>query len=1499
METLETRMKPIPLSRRQLLCTAAALVTCSSSVRGVEVAGDLLIHLEAEDYNPEQLVWPQAGQTGIPGDFFSAQNPQLYPVDGVPAVVMDGRGEFFEGPLTTEALHGQNVSHSVEMWVYQGNARREEAVISWSRRDGTDGTHAGFRYGSDARWGAAARWGPPDMGFNPPTGANDLAEVPALGQWHHLVFVYDSATTTQHIYVNGELNASEVVASPSTGLDAYDNLPINIGTERQADETTLNTSDAIPFSGAINRIRVHSGALSESQVASNYKEEAPSFTEQRAAAQVSRPPVHRYSFNAPAGAAEGQTVVPDLIGGLDATIRGQGANFTGTGLALPGGESGTQAYVDLPNGILSGKERVTIEMWVTQAANRAWSRFFDIGTTSSGEVTATGGSFTGTDYLVLIANVGDGTVQRLGRSGGAVPHGGDFRHASNAVVLNEEMHHVVTYDPELREWRWFRDGVLMEVLPENEGPGGIPDLNVWLGRSNFSSDQNFEGTFNEVRVYDQTLSESEIYGNFLAGPESLNLDGSLPDAFVWQPQTGGTFSWTQAGNWSGPGTFPNGADAQARLLLTAEADQTVQLNAAVTVNSLLFGSATFDGYGEMTIAPGTGGSLTFAGTDGAPASLYMPDWSVRNEISAPIQLATDTTVTNASVSGDPLVLSGTIGGTGGLTKNGASDLIVTGNSPAYAGDVQVNGGRLVLGDGGAGGSLGNAELATLGTGSIVVNRSGSLTFDSIVTGTGALTFVGPADVTFTGDVTSTGVFEIADGSFSHQGFITGPQSLRMDAEVVFEDGSITSVVGHASIGVAEGGTLTVKDGASFTLTSGNDFNVGDVGIGQSELFMEGGSIQFRNLYVGKNTGTSGVVVQTGGTLSKLFGGGDSRIGGGFEGTSDVWGAYHITGGSLTTDANLQIGAYGIGIMDVNGGDVTVTGGFPVVGRYQFGGNLSRGLLDVRAGTFSQAPAGNRLIIGETGSGVFNVRGTGEANLEGGLIIGAGDSGDPDAEPPVPAAPGSGVVNLHTGGTLATGVIGQNNPSIANGILNLHGGTLRALREHATFINNLDNAFVYPGGAVIDSNGFEIATAQALRAPTGSGVTTIPVSNGGSGYTGAPYVEITGGGGSGATAVAILDGDSIGEIVVTNPGTGYTSAPTVTLVGGGEGTGAAAGSATIAANASGGLTKIGAGTLTLNSPNSNYTGPTVVDGGTLRVNANLAALTSTFTVNSGGTLGGTGVIGRTITANGGTIAPGAPTGTLTANQNVTITGGGTLSVQLDPAVPEVAPLLVMGSLNLDDASLTVSGNGATNDQAYILATYGGSLTGTFDSVSLPAGFTVDYAYDNGTHTRNIAIVPGDGGGSAFENWASTYFGGETDPAIVGASADPDNDGATNLEEFAFGGIPNDPSNNGLTFVLTADSDDAGTEEELLLTVAVRNGAPAFAGAPSPTASVDGITYRIEGSTDLVDFDSAVTQVGAVTDGLPTPPAGYEYRTFRLDGSQGLPDRGFLRARVSEL
>jgi hypothetical protein len=71
------------------------------------------------------------------------------------------------------------------------------------------------------------------------------------------------------------------------------------------------------------------------------------------------------------------------------------------------------------------------------------------------------------------------------------------------------------------------------------------------------------------------------------------------------------------------------------------------------------------------------------------------------------------------------------------------------------------------------------------------------------------------------------------------------------------------------------------------------------------------------------------------------------------------------------------------------------------------------------------------------------------------------------------------------------------------------------------------------------------------------VGSVTINNGGNGYTSAPTVAFSGGGGgTGAAGTAVIQNGAVVSVTITNPGSGYTAAPTVTFSGGG-GVGAAA------------------------------------------------------------------------------------------------------------------------------------------------------------------------------------------------------------------------------------------------------------------------------------------------------------------------------------------------------
>lgn len=151
---------------------------------------------------------------------------------------------------------------------------------------------------------------------------------------------------------------------------------------------------------------------------------------------------------------------------------------------------------------------------------------------------------------------------------------------------------------------------------------------------------------------------------------------------------------------------------------------------------------------------------------------------------------------------------------------------------------------------------------------------------------------------------------------------------------------------------------------------------------------------------------------------------------------------------------------------------------------------------------------------------------------------------------------------------------------------------------------------------------------------------------------------------------------------------------------------------------GGLTLTGGGQLNLTG-NSSYTGVTIVEDGTLKVNG---AIVSSVVLAAGGTLGGNGTVGST-TVSGGSIGPGNSIGRLAVAGNLNFGAGSVYEVEAN-AAGAADRIDVTGTTTIANSATVqvLAENGTYNPRTeYTILTSANGITGSFGSVSSNLAF----------------------------------------------------------------------------------------------------------------------------------------------------------------------------------
>ena len=608
-----------------------------------------------------------------------------------------------------------------------------------------------------------------------------------------------------------------------------------------------------------------------------------------------------------------------------------------------------------------------------------------------------------------------------------------------------------------------------------------------------------------------------------------------------------------------------------------------------------------------------------------------------------------------------LTFAGQISGSGSVSQIGAGTTVLTGNN-TYAGGTTISAGTLQLGDGGSSGAiLGNVT----NNGALAFNRSDTVAFPGLISGSGVVNQIGAgttiltADNTYTGGTTiSAGTLQLGNGGTS--GAILG--NVANNGALTFNRSDVQTFPGLISGSgrvnqIGSGTTILTADN---TYTGGTTISAGTLQLGNGGTsgailgnVVDNGALTFNRsdtmTLAGQISG-SGVVNQIG------------------TGTTVLTGNNSYTGGTTIAAGTLQLG------------DGGASGA--IVGNVANNGVLAFNRSDVV--TFAGQISGSG-VVNQIGSGTTIL--TADNTYTGGTTISAGTL----------QLGNGGTIGAILGDVANNGALSFNRADVQTfpGLIS-GSGTVNQIGTGTTILT-ADNA--YTGGTTISAGTLQLGNGGTSGAILGD------VSNNGAlTFNRADIQTFPGLISGGGTVNQIGTGTTI--LTVNNTYTGGTTISAGTLqLGNGGTTGAILGNVdnngaltfnrsdvqTFAGliSGSGVVNQIGTGTTILTADNT-YTGGTTISAGTLQLGnggtsgailgdvANSGALSFnrsnavTFaglisgsgTVNQNGT--GTTILtaqntyGGPTNVNNGVLRAGAAS-TLSPNSAVNVAAAGTLDL----------------------------------------------------------------------------------------------------------------------------------------------------------------------------------------------------------------------------------------------
>jgi autotransporter-associated beta strand protein len=839
-----------------------------------------------------------------------------------------------------------------------------------------------------------------------------------------------------------------------------------------------------------------------------------------------------------------------------------------------------------------------------------------------------------------------------------------------------------------------------------------------------------------MRAYSSLLKSAvrfRLISTFAATVAALALGAlSAPGQNItWDGGSGNAslFNWSDGTNWVG-GTAPAAA---SNLFFdgTVGLSTTNNIAAGTSFNGLNFNSTA----GNFTLA---GNSITLAGN--------LADNAVGNEsISLAIALAQASNFTVAS--GGLTSISGVISGGFALNYNGTGTLDLT-LANTFTGGANLYSGTVIIGN-----------AAALGTGTIILD--GGTLAGNVNTVSNPITVTGTSTIFQNGstNLTLSGTMTVNAGAVLNI-LIPGGNTTTTNSAGSTSGGN--GIVGNGTIELgASTGTLRLNSGTSTNHGGGNILL--DLGTATAKMQSRDGGTTF---FWGALEGGSGTVLLGAGSS-----GAASTYSIGNSGQSTTFSGSIENGNSGSTNTVTNFAKTGVGTLTLLGGltsnytgNTTISGGTLAVEYLSLGGsNSSIGIsssaatnLNITNGTLQYLGAGSttdRLftvgagaLVGGTGAVAIDASGTGnltfsnagsiafntaQANL---LTLTGNNTGTNTFHPIIPdQTAGTDLTSVVKSGIGEWALTGLNTYS---GVTTISGGTLAVtdldIGGNSSGIGSSSSAasnLIFNGGS-LQYTGPGNTTDRLF---TVAANTTLDASG-----TGPLFFS----GGSPLTFTANATAPQNYQLTFTGSNTGTnTFSPIIADI---DGTNLTS------------VVKNGAGQWVFSSANT-YSGGTTVNSGTLTViNGSGSALgTGAVTLNSGGTLAGTGKISGLVTANpGSTLVSGTTSvGLLTLGSLTLAANSGGLNATLNfdfTSNTSYDQINVTGlnGLTINGGALNLFATGTTNAWSspgtYDLIQFNGAIQGSYASslnnlIVLNAQPGINYTFGSNSTFLTLTIA----------------------------------------------------------------------------------------------------------------------------------------------------------------